>query len=142
MEFTSILITVLAGAATSLVLWLLIRLLSPRAPTAGTSLPQPQPPSVPEKILVSKPSDADSLSPIPLIPRPPVIGFVARRDKDGHDIVELLKEELAPGKNQLLSLWGPGGIGKTTLAAEAARALSESYKQRIVWVSADGRADF
>ncbi|OLE54147.1 MAG: hypothetical protein AUG51_09960 [Acidobacteria bacterium 13_1_20CM_3_53_8] len=91
---------------------------------------------------MSKPSDADSLSPIPLIPRPPVIGFVARRDKDGHDIVELLKEELAPGKNQLLSLWGPGGIGKTTLAAEAARALSESYKQRIVWVSADGRADF
>jgi tetratricopeptide (TPR) repeat protein len=76
------------------------------------------------------------------IPRPPVIGFVARRDADGRNIVERLKEELAPRKNQLVTLSGPGGIGKTTLAAEAARALEELFGGRIVWSSAAGRADF
>jgi tetratricopeptide (TPR) repeat protein len=76
------------------------------------------------------------------IPRPPVVGFVARRDDDGRDIVERLKEELAPRKNQLIVLSGPGGVGKTTLAAEATRALSEGFGQRIVWASALGREDF
>src|SRR5205085_10709684 len=35
-----------------------------------------------------------------------------------------------------------GGIGKTTLAAETARGLQQTYKHRVVWSSADGRADF
>lgn len=76
------------------------------------------------------------------IPRPPFIGFVARRDAQGRDIVGRLKEELAPGRNQPVTLSGPGGIGKTTLAAEAARSLQQTYKGRVVWSSADGRADF
>jgi tetratricopeptide (TPR) repeat protein len=76
------------------------------------------------------------------IPLPPVFGFVKRRDEQGQDIVERLKKELAPGRSQPVTLSGPGGIGKTTLAAEAARELRESYKGRIVWSSADGRADF
>src|SRR5205807_2756640 len=33
-------------------------------------------------------------------------------------------------------------IGKTTLAAEAARELQEAYQNRIVWSSAEGRTDF
>jgi tetratricopeptide (TPR) repeat protein len=76
------------------------------------------------------------------IPRPPSFGFVSRRDTQGRDIVARLREELAAVCNQLVTLSGPGGIGKTTLAAEAARELQESYKGRIVWSSADGRADF
>ncbi|HST54152.1 MAG TPA: toll/interleukin-1 receptor domain-containing protein [Pyrinomonadaceae bacterium] len=56
-----------------------------------------------------------------LIPHPPFFGFVARRDAQGRDIVVRLKEELAPGRNRSATLSGPGGIGKTTLAAEAAR---------------------
>ena len=82
-----------------------------------------------------------TLPPSP-IPRPPVIGFVARREANGRDIVERLKEELAPQKNQLVTLSGPGGVGKSTLAAETARALKESFGGRIVWSSAEGRADF
>lgn len=77
----------------------------------------------------------------PSIPRPPIVGFVARRDRDGHDIVERLRDELTPQKNQLVALWGAGGVGKTTLASEAARALTGDFAQRIVWVSADQRAN-
>jgi hypothetical protein len=77
----------------------------------------------------------------PPIPRPPFVGFVARRDGEGHNIVERLKEELAPQKHQLVALWGAGGVGKTTLAAEAARTLADDFSQRVVWVSADGRSD-
>lgn len=73
------------------------------------------------------------------IPRPPVVGFVARRDSEDRDIVERLKEELAPQKNQLVALSGPGGVGKTTLAVEATRALGESFGHHIVWTSALGR---
>jgi tetratricopeptide (TPR) repeat protein len=79
---------------------------------------------------------------LPDIPRPPVVGFVSRRDKDGRDIVERLREELAPQKNQLVALWGAGGVGKTTLAAEAVRELAETTGQRVIWTTADGRATF
>jgi tetratricopeptide (TPR) repeat protein len=77
-----------------------------------------------------------------LIPRPPIVGFVARRDEQGRDIVERLAEELAPDKNQLVALWGPGGTGKTTLAAEVVRATADVIKGRVAWVSALGRAEF
>ena len=87
-------------------------------------------------------NESEKASPPSLIPRPPVIGFVSRRDPQGRDIVARLKEELAPGRTQLVTLSGPGGIGKTTLAAEAARELQAVYKGRVVWSSADGRADF
>jgi energy-coupling factor transporter ATP-binding protein EcfA2 len=76
------------------------------------------------------------------IPRPPIVGFVARRDEQGRDIVERLKVELAPQGNPLVTLSGPGGVGKTTLAAEAARALQAEFGERIVWSRAEGRADF
>jgi tetratricopeptide (TPR) repeat protein len=76
------------------------------------------------------------------IPRAPAIGFVSRRDTQGRDIVERLKEELAPGRNQLVTLSGAGGLGKTTLGAEAARGLQAVYDGRVTWSSADGRADF
>lgn len=88
------------------------------------------------------PGESVKVSPPSPIPRPPVIGFVSRRDAQGRDIVARLKDELAPGRNQLVTLSGPGGIGKTTLAAEAARALQGAYESRVVWSSADGRTDF
>jgi tetratricopeptide (TPR) repeat protein len=77
----------------------------------------------------------------PSIPRPPAVGFVARRNAEGRDIVEQLQEELAPGRNQLVVLWGAGGVGKTTLAVEAAQALSGVFERRIVWASPELRAD-
>jgi tetratricopeptide (TPR) repeat protein len=76
------------------------------------------------------------------IPRPPLVGFVARRDEQGRDIVGRLREDLAPRSNKLVTLSGPGGVGKTTLAAEAARALADDFAGRLVWSSADGRASY
>jgi tetratricopeptide (TPR) repeat protein len=76
------------------------------------------------------------------VPRPPVFGFVARRDEQGRDIVERLREELAPERGRLVTLSGPGGIGKSTLASQVARELQETYGRRVVWSSADGRTDF
>ncbi|HWS87418.1 MAG TPA: tetratricopeptide repeat protein [Pyrinomonadaceae bacterium] len=76
------------------------------------------------------------------LPRSPVVGFVARRDEQGRDIVGRLKEELAPENNRLVALWGPGGSGKTTLAAEFTRGAAQAFRHRIAWVGALGRADF
>ncbi len=98
---------------------------------AARSAEQPPPP-------VTEVVSAPSLR----IPPPPVIEFVPREDRDGRNIVERLTEELAPHKNRLIALWGAGGVGKTAIAAEVARALTEVFNQRVVWVSADGREDF
>lgn len=87
-------------------------------------------------------SPGKSIGPPRNIPRPPIVGFVVRRDNDGRDIVKRLKEELGPQKNQLIALSGPGGVGKTTLAAEVTRALIPDYEQRVVWISALGDVDF
>jgi tetratricopeptide (TPR) repeat protein len=99
-----------------------------------------------ESLLTEPPADASTPArkrrADQYIPRPPVIGFVARRDANGRDIVGRLKEDLAPQQNQIITLSGPGGIGKTTLAAEAARALNDIFKDRLVWSSAEGRTDF
>jgi tetratricopeptide (TPR) repeat protein len=70
------------------------------------------------------------------------VDFVNRQDSEGKDIVERLKDELAPSKKRLNALWGFGGVGKTAIAAEVARGLSEAFARRVVWASADGRADF
>ena len=79
---------------------------------------------------------------IPDIPRPPKVAFVSRRDREGADIAERLREALAPEKNQLVALWGAGGVGKTAIASEAVRVLIEVFANRIAWVSADGLESF
>jgi tetratricopeptide (TPR) repeat protein len=107
-----------------------------REPIQPVALPQ-----TPSKEATDKGSVTSTAS-SHLIPHPPIVGFVARRDAEGREILACLKEELAPEKTQLVALCGAGGVGKTTLAAESVRALSEGYAQRVVWVSADGRPDF
>lgn len=72
------------------------------------------------------------------LPAPPAVGVVPRRDREGRDIVGHLVEELAPGRSRRVMLSGPGGIGKKTLAAEAARALLNDYDGRVVWSDASG----
>ena len=89
----------------------------------------------------SSPSSAAPELLPPAIPRPPAVGFVQRHDEHKRNILEQVKAELAPEKNQLVVLWGRGGAGKTTLAAEAVREMSETFPDRIVWISALSHAD-
>jgi tetratricopeptide (TPR) repeat protein len=96
----------------------------------------------PPPLQPSEPLPPIAASSVPLVPKPPAVGFVARRDTDGHDIAEQLKAELAPEKRRLVALCGAGGVGKTTLAAEAVRALDDIFVKRLAWVSADGRPEF
>lgn len=77
-----------------------------------------------------------------LVPRPPLVGFIPRHDKQGRDILERLRRELNPSKNQLVALWGPGGVGKTALAAQATRSWGEEFGSKIVWVATDQSANF
>jgi hypothetical protein len=77
-----------------------------------------------------------------LVPRPPLVGLIPRRDPQGRDILGRLKQELNPARNQLVALWGPGGVGKTALAAQAARDWAAEYGSRVVWIGADHLADF
>lgn len=76
------------------------------------------------------------------LPRPPRIGFIRRQDRQGRDIVERLRELLAPEKNNVVGLSGRGGVGKTTIAAEAAHALFNDFRGRVVWSSPEPRARF
>jgi tetratricopeptide (TPR) repeat protein len=76
------------------------------------------------------------------IPAPPSFGFVPRAGRDGRDIIERLQEELSPQSRRLVALWGAGGVGKTTLAAEAVRTIAATTGQRVVWVTAEGRPNF
>jgi hypothetical protein len=113
--------------------------------------PHPQPITIkfePSQLISPVPSSQEALAEkkkpaaFPEIPRTSAVEFVARRDREGRDILTLLKEKLAPQNDQLIVLWGPGGVGKTRLASEAAHALKDAFANRIVWVSADGRPDF
>lgn len=85
----------------------------------------------------------ETIKPAPHLHIPDIlrVEFVPRKDQNS-DIVARLKEELAPHKRRLVALWGAGGVGKTALAIETARGLTETFEQRVVWVSADGREDF
>lgn len=114
---------------------------NPPAPTLVVQFPSPpEPPNPPAG--PAKAAEATPPAHLPQIPRVPKTGFVARRDTEGNNILERLIDELAPEKRQLLALCGAGGVGKTTLAAEAVRALSDTFARRVAWVSADGRPDF
>lgn len=121
------------------------------SPVQPLPMPSPQPITIkfePSQLIspVRPPQEAlaDKRKPaaVPEIPRTSAVEFVQRRDRERRDILALLKEKLAPQNDQLIVLWGPGGVGKTRLASEAAHALKDAFANRIVWVSADGRPDF
>ncbi|MFL6211166.1 MAG: tetratricopeptide repeat protein [Pyrinomonadaceae bacterium] len=77
-----------------------------------------------------------------LIPHILRVEFVERKDDGGRDLIKLLQAELTPQRPRLVALWGAGGVGKTAIAIETAHGLIETFKERVVWVSADGLKDF
>ena len=85
---------------------------------------------------------SNPISPLPFIPRTLIVDFVERQDREGRDILQQLKDELAPHKRQLVVLSGAGGVGKTTLAIEAAHGLMDVFARRILWVDAEKHTNF
>ncbi|HEX3702074.1 MAG TPA: helix-turn-helix domain-containing protein [Vicinamibacterales bacterium] len=71
---------------------------------------------------------ADELSGL-FLPRPltPIVG------RDGE--MERLQQWLAAPVTRLVTIVGPGGVGKTRLALEVARAVAERAESRVVFVS-------
>src|SRR5207237_9707751 len=61
------------------------------------------------------------------IPATPFLG----REKELPEVLQLLAQENV----RLLTLTGPGGTGKTRLAAQAAAMLAEEYADGVWWVS-------
>ena len=65
----------------------------------------------------------------------PRTSFVGREDE-----LEQISALLESG-SRLVTLAGPGGIGKTRLALEAARCVSDRYRDGVAFVPLDGIAD-
>jgi tetratricopeptide (TPR) repeat protein len=95
-----------------------------------------------EKLKEDKGQSETRSAPPPQVPTSHLTEYVRRHDEKGRDILERLKEAFTPGQKGLIALWGKGGVGKTRIAAEAASALTDRFKQRIVWASAEKRSDF
>ncbi len=69
----------------------------------------------------------------------PIVSFVQRHDKDDRNFIEKVQQSLDESENRTVVLWGYGGVGKTTLAAQIAR--QSANEKQIVWISADGRTE-
>lgn len=67
------------------------------------------------------------------LPRP-LADFISRHDSNDTDWVVKLEQYLQLGELKMVSLWGSGGVGKTSLAIYVANRLKNRYNNRVVWI--------
>lgn len=69
--------------------------------------------------------------------------FIRRKDDHGNDLVNEIISDFSLGKFHILTVWGSGGVGKSTLALEVAKeAFSTQFTDGVVWSTADGRTNY
>jgi tetratricopeptide (TPR) repeat protein len=130
--------------------WLLGRRAQEPAPQPSQSVTTSQsvivqaPPAPPQPVVVQvQPAPPAPAAERP-VPRPPhrlAVPFIPRHDWEGRDWIERLSQVL--GADGLVTLWGAGGTGKTTLAVEAAHCFCPApFSGGVIYASADGRPDF
>lgn len=66
--------------------------------------------------------------------RKPLADFISRHDSNDTDWVVKLEQYLQLGELKMVSLWGSGGVGKTSLAIYVANRLKNRYNNRVVWI--------
>ncbi len=71
----------------------------------------------------------DSPSPAPAQPPLPATPMIGRQTE-----LEIVHRLFAEDSARIVSLTGPGGVGKTRLAAEAARDLATQFRDGLAWV--------
>ena len=72
--------------------------------------------------------------PAPRPPTPPALPSTPTSFIGRSDLLATIVERLQDGPCRLLTLTGPGGVGKTRLALEAARVLQKNYPQSVTFV--------
>ena len=75
-------------------------------------------------------------SPRPRAPEPPAIEFVGRTAD-----IAAASDLIARDEVRLLTLTGPGGVGKTRLALEIARVCADDFDAGVIFVSLAAAAD-
>lgn len=84
------------------------------------------------------PSGISEIEPYPF--RPLTVGYVSRQRLNADEkLLDFLKEKLSPSSGvKFMILRGKSGMGKTASAQEAVKALQPEYRNRVVWVTAQG----
>ncbi len=75
----------------------------------------------------------ENIAASPPIPSTPLVG----RDADVSAILRLIEN----AQGRLLTLVGPGGVGKTSLAAHLTQAVASQFGDGVVWVALAAVAD-
>ena len=89
--------------------------------------PSPELQQIEQRILQHTLTADDLIDPVALSPAPiprPVTSFVGR-DADLRGVVDLI------GRARLVTLWGPGGVGKTRLALEVGAQVESDYPDGV-----------
>ncbi|MCB0187250.1 MAG: AAA family ATPase, partial [Caldilineaceae bacterium] len=112
-----------------------MQLLNADGPATIEEVPQPVPADAPTDAPVAAPADVDAAVGSPISSNLPQLltPFIGREEE-----LEQLQTRLSSPRYRLISIVGPGGIGKTRLAIEAAHANQDHFAQGVCFVSLAG----
>ena len=103
---------------------------APELPDDAVASPPPARPAAQALVETTTPTDIPLPAPLHMAPPPVPPTSVLGREHEEAAIVHLLQR----GAVRLVTLTGPGGVGKTTLALRAADNLAASFPDGVCWI--------